>query len=168
MNILLKYLRPAIEFFLQYGWAILIIIIALVALKYLNVLSSSDVVESQCTFTKTFHCVGDPIINFVTGEVKIEVINNKENAIKMLSWSGGTKECSTQSGFVAQSLDDPEIHYSSDYILGPGERSIVKFTCGDSSGIKKDFDTEITLTYVNIETDIVERANGIIRKKMPY
>jgi hypothetical protein len=168
MNILLKYLRPAIEFFLQYGWAILIIIIALVALKFLNVLSSSDVVESQCTFTKSFHCIGDPIVNFVTGEVKIEVINNKEDAMKMLSWSGGTKSCITQSGFVAQSIDDPEIHYSSDYTLGPGERALLKFTCGDGSGIKDDFDSEITLTYVNIETDIVERTNGIIRKKMPY
>ena len=168
MNILLKRLRPVVEFFLQYGWAIIIIIVALVALKYLNVLSPGAVIESQCAFSKTFHCVGDPMVNFVTGEVNIEVQSTKENGIKMLSWSGATKDCVMQSGFIAQNLEDSEIHYSTEYILEPGERTLLKFTCGDGSGIKDSFETEITLTYVDISTETVEKTNAIIRKKLDF
>lgn len=165
MNILIKRLRPVVEFFLQYGWAIIIIIIALVALRYLNVLSPTAVIQSQCAFSKTFNCIGDPMVNFVTGEVNIEVMNNKEDGIKMLSWSGATKDCVMQSGFVVQDLEDSNVHYSGEDILGPGERALLKFTCGDGSGINNDFDTEITLTYVDTETNTVDKTKATLRKK---
>jgi hypothetical protein len=48
--------QSALEFLMTYGWAILIILVAIAALTYFGVLSPSRLLPSRCTFSPEVSC----------------------------------------------------------------------------------------------------------------
>jgi len=66
--------QSAMEYLMTYGWAILIILIAVGALFYLGVFSPS--VPNTCMFSAPFSCIGGDILiqdstNFITFKVAV-------------------------------------------------------------------------------------------------
>ncbi len=113
--------QAAMEFLMTYGWAILVVLIAIGALVYFGVLSPERFVQDSCTLTPPFSCsqLGDFVaLGAATSNVKFQVQNGAGSTVTIqgvtLTPSDGTT-CSRVD--VVSSITD-------------GGKSEFVFTCG--------------------------------------
>ena len=157
----MNFLQRVAVFFVTYGWAIVILVIAVSLISYFNVFTPESVVLESCSFGFGMKCVEEPVVNFVTGETRLRLRNKIGYPIHTLSWSRGTGDCSLQSGFKVVADENASISYTSDaYVLMPEDDVILSFTCGDGSGIIGNLNTEITLTYYNTHDEKIATLLG--------
>lgn len=77
-----KKAQAAMEFLLTYGWAILVVLLVIMALAYFGVLSPKQFLPSRCDLESPLMCV-DKQISTTNNEVKILVQNNNPNSIRI-------------------------------------------------------------------------------------
>lgn len=71
--------QSTLEFLMTYGWAIVVVIIAIGSLAYFGVLDVYKWVPESCTGDQSFSCVGKPYRNGTT--VSFSMINNMPYAV---------------------------------------------------------------------------------------
>jgi hypothetical protein len=72
--------QAAMEFLMTYGWAIMVILLALGALAYFGVLNPSNLLPEKCTFPTGFQC-DDYIVNADGDNVSLRLINGKGEGV---------------------------------------------------------------------------------------
>jgi len=75
--------QAAMEFLMTYGWAIMVVLLALGALAYFGVLNPQNILPEKCTFPTGFHCQ-DYLVNANSSEVALRFTNGKGEGMIIL------------------------------------------------------------------------------------
>ena len=131
--------QAAMEFLMTYGWAILVVLVAIGALAYFGVLSPDRFLPAKCTLPAGVACVD---FNIDSGNVNIVLRNglgfNLDNMV--VSVSG-----------CANSITPT--------VLANGAQGTFTATaCGLTSGNK--FKGDINVSYRNIDTELSHKVVG--------
>ena len=78
-----KRAQAAMEFLMTYGWAILVVLLAIGALAYFGVLDPSRLLPESTTFPAPISNVDNALIDEATNSVEVALINNKGVAINL-------------------------------------------------------------------------------------
>ncbi len=123
--------QAAMEFLMTYGWALLVVLVAIGALAFFGVLNPSQFLPSTCTITPGLHC-DDFVVSATTG-ITVNIQNGLGEAITNVSING---DSCTGSALTGVNIPDG---------------SIVSFVCTSytgAAGEKYSGSTDsLTLTY---------------------
>ncbi len=138
--------QAAMEFLMTYGWAILVVLVAIAALAYFGVLRPSRFLPSSCTLGAGFSC----------DDFKVT--------------SGGVGTFSVRNGIGTNIYNvtltvEGQTCTPSNTSIHNGEK--VTFTCnGLTSGtVGGKYSADITLSYRQEDSDIVHDINGKVTTK---
>ncbi len=148
--------QAALEFLTTYGWAILVILIAMGALSYLGVFDISKLMPDRCTFGSMLHCES---YQLVENGVKLRLQNNlgKPIVIEGVSAEIGNSQVDCNSAAIG------EIWSSSDKV------KLIEFYCDFDSyafikGEKKKIG--LTINYTNIKSNFNKVISGQLLSKV--
>jgi hypothetical protein len=75
--------QAAMEFLMTYGWAILVVLVAIGALAYFGVLSPDRFLPEKCTGSSGFECLDKPAIDAEADTVTFVFTNNQGYTIEL-------------------------------------------------------------------------------------
>lgn len=78
-----KRAQAAMEFLMTYGWAILVVLLAIGALAYFGVLDPSRLLPESTTFPAPISNVDNALIDLTDDSIEVALINNKGVAISL-------------------------------------------------------------------------------------
>ena len=143
-----KKAQSAMEFLMTYGWAILVVLAAIVALAYFGVLSPDRFLPEKCNLPSGIDCLNPKYSG---------------TAIEMVIKNGGGFDMSgvsvTVDGTGCNAADT-----TSQTTLINGQQATYTITCSPSSG---KFKGDITVAYTNQETSVVHAMIGEIIVRIP-
>jgi len=144
MSILFKRSQAAVEFLMTYGWAILVILVAIGALANFGVLSPGQFLPSKCALPAGIICV-----DFNVGASKVDVVLRNGLGFDL----GDVKIA------VSGCTDSPTTNLNNG-----AQDTFTATSCGLSSGSK--FSGNINVTYTNIDTTRTHKVLGSLRGKV--
>ncbi|MFA5797350.1 MAG: hypothetical protein WC916_04920 [Candidatus Woesearchaeota archaeon] len=139
--------QAAIEFMMTYGWAILVVMIAIAALATFGIMNPSKYLSDKCMFTNNFQCIDYQINTTTTAITLVNGLGHKVYNFSAIVTDTGTS-CDTSA------------------VSNPWIQDIRKtITCDTSnlSFIKKDKGkVKITLNYAKVQGGFSQVATGEI------
>ncbi len=150
--------QAALEFLMTYGWAILVVLIAIGALAYFGVLNPSRYLPNSCTITPGIACNDFKLSTASGGSVQLIMRNGAGSDWGNISVaiSGCTASTEADGGFGA--TDDVWIDGT---ILG-GSDGITLTSCGYTSGQRVK--TDVSVAYNTTEGVGHKRVGQITSK----
>jgi hypothetical protein len=160
-----KQAQAAMEFLLTYGWAILVVLVAISALAYFGVLDMKFLTRNSCTLPVGLSCLDHRVYvqgptnrlemnikNNLGHEIKItafdaEVFNNKHQLINDITLSNGEKTVSPNNLIVMDLTN-----------VGSGS--------GQKINSREKYSFEFTLTYTVTETGLSHTVKGSVIGKV--
>jgi hypothetical protein len=137
--------QAALEFLMTYGWAILVVLVAVGALAYFGVLSPDKFLPSKCTLQAGIACVDHKV---TPTAVTVRLTNSLGYDISSITVKAGS--CGTSSSPAA---------------LANGEAGTYTITCGSSlTGTK--YNAQLNVTYTVTETSISHNNQGNVVAKI--
>jgi len=136
--------QAALEFLMTYGWAILVVLVAIGALAYFGVLSPDKFLPSKCQLPAGVACT-DFRLNAVANQLTIVLRN-------------GLGFDTTSVGVYATGCTA-----STGNTLTNGQQASYALTCAAgtlTSGSK--YNGEVNITYTNADTGLAHKAQGSI------
>ncbi|MBC8501011.1 MAG: hypothetical protein ISS25_04320 [Nanoarchaeota archaeon] len=76
-----KKAQAAMEFLMTYGWAILIVLVAVAALAYFGVIDQSKRIPEICLFEPGLDCIETAVVDASADSVTFMLINNRGSTI---------------------------------------------------------------------------------------
>ena len=133
--------QAAMEFLMTYGWAILVVLIAIGALVYFGVISPEKFIQDSCTLTPPLSCsqIGDfQAIALGASNVKFQVQNGAGSNIDVVG--------------VVLTESDANVCARVDSVaaIADGAKAELIFTCNDISAtteVGTKFKADIDITY---------------------
>ncbi len=147
---ILKKSQAAMEFLMTYGWAILVVLVAIGALAYFGVLSPDRFLPSRCTLPSGIACVDHEARSAGAGlsELDVQLRNGLGYDI--------TSIIITASGCGATPTEP---------LLRNGGRKT--FTLPDCSFLVGErYSGDINVTYTNSDTGLTHKVQGMIITKV--
>ena len=133
------------EFLMTYGWAILVVLVAIGALAYFGVLSPDKLLPSKCTLQSGIACLD---FRVASGQIQISIQNGL--GYDMSAITVATALCGTSS---------------SPATIANGEKGTYTVTCGSAlSGSK--YNGELNVTYTLSDTGLSHINRGSIVSKI--
>ena len=128
--------QAAMEFLMTYGWAILVVLVAIGALAYFGVLSPQRFLPNSCTLVPGLGCDAFQVKNELAAGVDVTIkatngMGKDLTSVKMNLAGDGTNCVNKDSNTVATWAD--------------GKQEIFNFDCGVLSGNR--FKSDVTVTY---------------------
>ena len=145
-----KKAQAAMEFIMTYGWAILVVLAAVGALAYFGVLSPDRFLPERCTFPPGLDCLDKATISGSANTVQLALRNNIGYQMNVTGVAT-TDDC-TFSSFSTDDTDD---------VMDNNQQFILTVTCSSISAGR--FKSDVTVTYVNVETGLSHPMTGSIR-----
>jgi len=148
---LVKKSQAALEFIMTYGWAILVVLVAIGALAYFGVLSPDKFLPSRCTLSAGLACMDHAATNFLGigfGEVIVVIKNSLGYDIKSVSISA--TKCSSSTTTSLLKNGDRVTLTASDCNINSGER----------------YSGQVNITYTNVDSGITHTLSGNIVTKV--
>ncbi|MDI3473947.1 MAG: hypothetical protein PWR30_270 [Candidatus Woesearchaeota archaeon] len=113
--------QAAMEFLMTYGWAIMVVLLALGALAYFGVLNPENLLPERCTFPVGFQCA-DHSVDPTANEVRFRIVNGKGSGVIIYNLSitdseGNFQGC-TLDFTTATACENTEIQGSSTKYCG--------------------------------------------------
>ncbi len=102
--------QAAIEFIMTYGWAILVVLVAIAALAYFGVLSPDRFLPEKCTFPPGIACTDFTV---TTAGMNVVLQNSLGQDITMVSLTDESGSCSTSPGSALNNGDTATYTFSS-------------------------------------------------------
>lgn len=139
--------QAAIDFVMTYGWAMMMVMVAIGALAYFGVLSPDKLVGEKCVFPSGISCL-DHLASGVDQAILVTVKNNLGHDITGISViaTGCTVEDSQQSLI---------------------NEHFIEFTpsgCALTAGQK--YNGDVNITYTNADTGITHKKQGTLITKV--
>lgn len=163
-----KKAQAAMEFLMTYGWAILVVLVAIGALAYFGVLNPSRFLPESCTISSQFSCDEFKADNLDAGNVQIYVRNGRGSGVTI---SGGDITLTEQDSDVCAAVTENvvEADLTDDETIADGARGQWVWTCNDitaatSEGTK--FKAAISFTYTESGDTLSHTATGDITTKV--
>lgn len=136
--------QAAMEFLMTYGWAILVVLVAIGALAYFGVLSPQKYLPTSCTISDQFACP-EYKVNSAAGTVQLVVQNGKGADLTgvTVALSGSGLTCATSA---AQDIAD-------------GKSGSFTVTCTAGVGsVGSQFKSDIAVAYTAAGTTLGART----------
>ena len=133
--------QAAMEFLMTYGWAILVVLIAIGALVYFGVISPERFVQDSCTLTPPLSCsqLGDfQAVVAAASNVKFQVQNGAGSSLNIAGVTVTETDGETCTRVDAVSS------------IGDGAKAELVFTCNDINAqtpIGTKFKGDVSITY---------------------
>jgi len=135
-----KRAQAATEFLMTYGWAILVVVVAIASLAYFGVLSPDQFLPEKCTLPPGIACVDHKV---TSSSAQLYLQNSLGYDITISSIN-----LTDKSGCVN----------STDVDLVNGGEVLYTISCSSTSGSK--FKSDIKINYVNSATNISHSKLG--------
>ncbi|MCF7799124.1 hypothetical protein K9M74_04425 [Candidatus Woesearchaeota archaeon] len=162
-----KRAQAAMEFLMTYGWAILVVLLAIAALAYFGVLSPENLLPERTTFGAPLANVDNAVIDGATNSLEVAFVNNKGTGITLpmtgaLTAQGSTVCANAVINATYNSADATGV------TIPQGETFLVTWDCDDlgtvpSAGTK--FKADLQFDYVNAETGQTIPHTGSVQGK---
>ena len=131
--------QAATEFLMTYGWAILVVGVAIAALAYFGVLSPTKFLPSKCTLPSGLACIDHKVT--ATG-VTLILQNSMGYTVTVNSINLSTVNCASTPATVLQN----------------GDQATFTVTCAQTSGEK--FKSDIRMVITRFDTNLSQSWNG--------
>jgi len=161
-----KKAQAAMEFLMTYGWAILVVLLAIGALAYFGVLSPQKLLPERTTFAAPLPNLDNAVVDAATNSIEVAFKNNKGVAITIPGTGGVTPDAGV-------TCDNPTISvkYNNQIIndtvqIPNGANFLVKWNCSNpapAAGSK--FKADMYFDYVNVETTQTLKQTGSVDSK---
>jgi len=145
--------QAAMEFLMTYGWAILVVLVAISALAYFGVLSPGKFLPSSCTITSGMGC-DDFKITPTTAQLVLR--NGMGKDLHSVSVSLGSCTSSTEA--------DGDDNWKEASVLG-GTDGITLTNC--SNGVTDTrFKQDVNITYSTADANVTHTVVGTVTTKV--
>ncbi len=170
-----KRAQAAMEFLMTYGWAILVVLVAIGALAYFGVLSPDKFLPERCTGTSGMDCLDKASITAddTNGVVKFAFKNNlgqNINITGVISATSGSDDCEP-SAVTASVEGEAEVTIGPDaddthnsVLVNNGQNVVMKYTCDDAVSEGR-FKAELKVPYKMVDTGLDHVASYSIAGK---
>jgi hypothetical protein len=148
--------QAALEFIMTYGWAILVVLVAIGALAYFGVLSPDRFLPAKCTLQAGLACLDhkatiDSLQVRITNSLGYDITVNSVKA-QLCICEGGAVGC--PAPFTA-----PETAS-----VGNGASVTYTLVCTNSGSTK--YNGQLNITYTNLETNIQHINQGQVTSRI--
>lgn len=140
--------QAALEFLMTYGWAILVVLVAIGALAYFGVLSPDAFLPSKCTLPSGIACT-DFILDDATTD-KITVVLRNGMGFDATSVTVVVSGCTPLSAPAT---------------IGNGQQEKYELTCTNALTGGSKFSGQLNVTYTNADTTLVHTIQGSLTGK---
>lgn len=142
--------QAALEFIMTYGWAILVVLVAIGALSYFGVLSPDRFLPSRCTLPAGIGCTDYKVQDFGPGNGEVTFVLKNSLGYDITSVIVSASEC---TGTASQST-----------LTNGGQKTFTPNGCTLSSGSK--YSGQVNITYTNADTLITHTIQGAVVTKV--
>jgi hypothetical protein len=142
MSKMFKKSQAAMEFLMTYGWAILVVLVAIGALAYFGVLSPDRFLPSKCQLPAGIACT-----DFKVTSTTVDVVLRNGLGFDVESISVTASDCTTADTTPATIANGAQATYQ---VSG----------CSITSGGK--YSGDLNVTYTNAETSLQHKVQGTI------
>lgn len=143
--------QAAMEFLMTYGWAILVVLVAIGALAYFGVLSPDSMLPQKTTFGPQISNVGDA---FVQSDGSVQVaLKNTGGFDLVVTGLSVTGDCTGPSNIVPD-LSSPGLTYPN------GNTTVFSWNCGAYTAKKAKMNVRIN--YTNTVSGVQGASTGEI------
>mgnify|MGYP001585907334 CR=1 FL=1 len=152
--------QAAMEFLMTYGWAILVVLIAIGALAYFGVLNPSRFLPNSCTISNQFACESGDFVAYSNGTVTLIIRNGRgvdtniiQFAVNYTNSAGIASNCN--SGTTGWNVTDGQ------------KQAITPGTCSSIGTKGGKFKGDIILYYADAGSSLgVRQSTGSIVTKL--
>jgi hypothetical protein len=137
--------QAATEFLMTYGWAILVVVVAIASLAYFGVLSPDQFLPEKCFLPPGIACIDHKV---TADSVQLYLQNTLGYDITITSINLTDKNCAN----------------STSYDLANGGEQLFEISCSSTSGSK--FSSDVRINYVNSATNISHSKVGSLVAKV--
>ncbi len=162
-----KKAQAAMEFLMTYGWAILVVLVAIGALAYFGVLSPDRFLPERCTGPSGMDCLDKAAINDT--HVSVVLKNNLGYTISAFSVQTGSEDCNAFRTLQTQYYYENASGGWNNTVTAPVGSGIpfnipngrrIRFNADCTLVDDGRFKTDLTIAYTNQETGLAHE--GII------
>jgi hypothetical protein len=148
--------QAAMEFLMTYGWAILVVLVAIGALAYFGVLSPDNFLPNRCQLPAGIGCT----------DFLVEEVSGASDTVKVVLQNGLGFDLDT----LTVSIAEPNCAggTSTPSSLNNGEKATFTITCdlGGTLSAGKKFNADLGVQYDNSDSGLSHVANGSITGKV--
>ena len=144
--------QAAMEFLMTYGWAILVVLIAIGALAYFGVLNPSRFLPNSCTISNQFACETGDFVVYSNGTVTLFLRNGRgvdtsisTFAINYTNSLGARANCNTGTTVLWNVTD--------------GQKQGISVTCTSVGNIGSKFKGDLILYYTDAGSSLGTRQS---------
>ena len=141
-----KKAQAALEFIMTYGWAILVVLVAIGALAYFGVLSPDRFLPNKCTLQSGIACVDHKA---TSAAVDARITNSLGYDLSSITVAAGS--CGTSS---------------SPATLSNGQSATYSITCTPALTVGSKYNAQFNITYTVTETGISHKNQGQITTRV--
>jgi uncharacterized protein (UPF0333 family) len=147
--------QAAMEFLMTYGWAILIVVIAVAALAAFGVFNPGQFAQERCQGSATgFACSGLAAYSLTPdNQIRFELTNGASEVINITSI---TAEADKSCGAIILSeinVNGTYIGLTDDHEISPAQRFLVAIDCTKELQQNRVFQDKFTFTYNVVRDD---------------
>ncbi len=146
MDKMFKKSQAAMEFLMTYGWAILVVLVAIGALAYFGVLSPDRFLPAKCQLPAGIACT----------DFKLQSGAGAANAVTVVLRNGLGFDTTSLTVTVTDCTGNP----AAISLANGAQAQIIDTTCGLTGGSK--FSGEVNVTYTNADTGLTHKVQGAI------
>mgnify|MGYP003966384229 CR=1 FL=1 len=136
--------QAAMEFLMTYGWAILVVLVAVATLSYFGVLDNKGMIPSKCLFSAPVPCV-DHSFDLGNEKLTLAMRNNNGFPVEITNSISISSGCSSPTINTINDLVPPQT-------IANNEIAKIEITCGGLSSGK--FKSDVSLIYNNPNTGL--------------
>lgn len=147
--------QAAMEFLMTYGWAILVVLVAIGALAYFGVLSPDNFLPERCTGPAGLDCLDKASVTSPTNLIFV-VKNNNGFSITNISVLSASDSCGSALNSSIQTENSNSTFVASTTAEN-NRRVRVNVTCGTSFSAGR-FKSNVGLNYANAQSGLAHTA----------
>lgn len=161
--------QAAMEFLMTYGWAIIVVLVAIGALAYFGVLSPNKLLPERTTFAAPLPNLDVARINAASNSVEIAFKNNKGVAITLpLTGNLTTDPGTTCANAVVTAVYNNAAVVPNTTPIENGGTFLVTWDCDDltpAPAIGSKFSADMSFDWTNVETGQTFGHSGTVNGK---
>ena len=154
--------QAAMEFLMTYGWAILVVLVAIGALAYFGVLSPDKFLPNRCTLPAGIACIDHRALGGVAGAATIEVVLRNSLGYDLTGVAVSIGDCGSAAAIATTGGDCIDDQTT----LKNGGRCTYKATCVGALTSGSKLNQGFGIKYTITETGLEHVSNGTITTRI--
>jgi hypothetical protein len=144
--------QAAMEFLMTYGWAILVVLVAIGALAYFGVLSPDRFLPSKCQLPAGIACLDHRVVDGTGADAGVHIVLRNGLGFDIESVEVSATGCTTDDTTPAT-------------IANGGEGTYVVTGCDASLTSGSKYSGDVNVTYTNSESSLSHNLQGSIASR---